>query len=302
MEQKINIAELLKDCPKGMELDCAMWNNVVFDHVDMKSNYPIFIKKMGGEMEFLTEDGCFNFDLGAKCVIFPKNKTTWEGFVPPCGFKDGDIITMKNDCGAHVFIYNKTINEYGGYGYHVIITSLGNFKLKGFCSGDTYHLATEEEKAKLFDAIKDNGYKWNAETKSLEKLVEPKFKVGDRIKAKDDYKKYITDGHVSTITSIEDGRYWSGAFAIEYINKQDDWELVPNKFDITTLKPFDKVLVRDNNEQFWTCDWFSFHDTRQVYPFACVEPMYSIYQCIPYKGNEHLLGKTDDCDEFYKNW
>ena len=25
-------------------------------------------------------------------------------------------------------------------------------------------------------------------------------------------------------------------------------------------------------------------------------------QCIPYKGNEHLLGTTNDCDEFYKNW
>ena len=25
-------------------------------------------------------------------------------------------------------------------------------------------------------------------------------------------------------------------------------------------------------------------------------------QCIPYEGNEHLLGKTDDCDEYYKTW
>lgn len=298
--KKINIAELLKDCPKGMELDCAMWNNVVFDHVDMKSNYPIFIKKMGGEMEFLTEDGCFNFDLGAKCVIFPKNKTTWEGFVPPCGFKDGDIITMKNDCGAHVFIYNKTINEYGGYGYHVIITSLGNFKLKGFCSGDTYHLATEEEKAKLFDAIKDNGYKWNAETKSLEKLVEPKFKVGDRIKAKDDYKKYITDGHVSTITSIKDGKYWSGIFAIEYINEQDKWEL--DKFNITTLKPFEsKVLVRDNVDEIWFPCFFGGLSNNSDYPYRIVGGE-SWKCCIPYEGNEHLLNKRDDCDEYYKNW
>ena len=45
--KKINIAELLKNCPKGMELDSTMWDNVVFDHVDMKSNYPIYIKKNG---------------------------------------------------------------------------------------------------------------------------------------------------------------------------------------------------------------------------------------------------------------
>ena len=26
------------------------------------------------------------------------------------------------------------------------------------------------------------------------------------------------------------------------------------------------------------------------------------YYCIPYKLNEHLAGKTDDCDDFYKWW
>jgi hypothetical protein len=25
-------------------------------------------------------------------------------------------------------------------------------------------------------------------------------------------------------------------------------------------------------------------------------------QCIPYEGNEHLLGTTNDCDNFYKTW
>ena len=29
--EKINIAELLKDCPKGMELDCILFNNSVTD-------------------------------------------------------------------------------------------------------------------------------------------------------------------------------------------------------------------------------------------------------------------------------
>lgn len=42
---------------------------------------------------------------------------------------------------------------------------------------DSTKPATEEEKQKLFKAIKDNGYKWNPETKTLEKLIEPKFKV-----------------------------------------------------------------------------------------------------------------------------
>lgn len=37
----------------------------------------------------------------------------------------------------------------------------------------------EEEKEKLFKAIEDNGYKWNENTKSLEKINKPKFKNGD---------------------------------------------------------------------------------------------------------------------------
>ena len=36
-------------------------------------------------------------------------------------------------------------------------------------------LATEEEKQRLFDAIKERGYRWNAETKILEKLIKHKF-------------------------------------------------------------------------------------------------------------------------------
>ena len=91
-QEKINIAELLKDCPKGMELDCTIWDDVLFDHVDTSRDYPIYIRKKDGTTEFLTKNGEWNFDLGAKCVIFPKGKTTWEGFVPPCEFKDGDIL------------------------------------------------------------------------------------------------------------------------------------------------------------------------------------------------------------------
>ena len=159
--------------------------------------------------------------------------------------------------------------------------------------------ATEEEKQKLFDAIKAKGYKWNANTKTLEKLVEPKFKDGDRV---------VKKGDISTPVSIVrvcDKYYYhysntEGTIGLLPISEQDDWELVPTKFDINTLKPFDKVLVRDNNEQFWTCDWFSFHDTKQVYPFACVG--HYVSQCIPYEGNQHLLGTTNDCDEYFKNW
>ena len=68
------------------------------------------------------------------------------------------------------------------------------------------------------------------------------------------------------------------------------------------LKPFDKVLVRDNNNSPWINAFFGFYDTvrNKKYPFLASAVHWA--QCIPYEGNEHLLGTCDDCDEFYKNW
>ena len=40
MKNKINIAELLKDCPKGMELDCVMFENVTFEGIK-HDEYPV---------------------------------------------------------------------------------------------------------------------------------------------------------------------------------------------------------------------------------------------------------------------
>ena len=297
MEDKINIAELLKYCPKGMELDCTVWENVTFEKVRDDN---IFIRRNNKQPQhdsivILNEYGCVTNHKDEKCRIFPKGKITWEGFQRP--FQDGDIIAT--DLGS-IFILKSCLEDKIHYHSYFGVTCCNEIQEKQipFAYKDVCHLATEEEKQKLFQAIKDSGYRWNTETKTLEKLIEPKFKVGDRIKAKSEYKKYITNGYVSTITSIKNGRYWAGIRAIEYINEQDDWELAPNKFDITTLKPFDKVLVRDFDNETWEINFFSrLLDGKH---FKCLDLTY--VQCIPYEGNEHLLNTTNKCDEFFKVW
>ena len=112
----INIAELLKDCPMGMELDCVMYDNLYFKRIREHAIYPIVcytINSIGEKHEL-----SFNW-FGkhtpletAKCAIFPKGKTTWEGFVPPCKFNDGDIIYTHTDNYYWISIF-KQFSENG---------------------------------------------------------------------------------------------------------------------------------------------------------------------------------------------
>ena len=158
--------------------------------------------------------------------------------------------------------------------------------------------ATKEEKEKLFKAIKDNGYKWNAETKTLEELVEPKFKAGSVIIRKKGVRERI---HILNVDLEEQGYLTSIKGRIIRFEDQDNYELVPNKFDITTLKPFDKVLARDEPEDKWKPSFWGFYDRSvKSYPYVAAGSIFA--QCIPYRGNEYLLGTTDDCNEFYKTW
>lgn len=58
------------------------------------------------------------------------------------------------------------------------------------------------------------------------------------------------------------------------------------------LKPFDKVLVRDSDSGIWSADFFSYLRGEEfLFNHVCVGNPYT--QCIPYEGNEHLLGTTN---------
>ena len=48
--EKINIAELLKDCPKGMELDCIMYDSVQLNYILEESTYPIKVQTPDGQI------------------------------------------------------------------------------------------------------------------------------------------------------------------------------------------------------------------------------------------------------------
>ncbi len=89
-------------------------------------------------------------------------------------FKDGDIVIL---CGRtikdrHPFIFKR--EDDGGRLKFYIGIDFGNI-LRTFCDDEYYdarqlHHATEEEKQQLFDKMKEQGLRWNAEEKRVEKI------------------------------------------------------------------------------------------------------------------------------------
>ena len=83
---------------------------------------------------------------------------------------------------------------------------------------------------------------------------------------------------------------------------QRDWskfEVKKPKFDPKTLKPFDKVLVRENFNEEWYCNVFSH---RSSCGYAHVDGCSYDY-CIPYNDDtKHLAGTSKEAPEFYRYW
>ena len=306
----MNIAEILKYCPKGTKLYSAVHGKVNFIEttpsnmikVEMLYNYEIFF-----------EDGTLSRD--GECVLFPsKDQRDWEKFRLPV--KRGDIM-MKAD-GTIPFIASGKFYKDTSPKYICGVDTTGRFSTGAYgWTSEFYISASEEAKKELFDKMKIAGYKWNADTLELEK-IEPKFKEGDVViddqdnlclvsKIRDDgfititaalYTNKILNVYTSntvtrsiqlvSIASITDRNTLYSALVREGFKYDKEQHLLIKQ----EFKPFDKVLIRDEDNQTWRVCLFSHYRKDLSCPYVCVGC--SAYkQCIPYEGNEYLLGTTD---------
>ena len=99
---------------------------------------------------------------------------------------------------------------------------------------------------------------------------------------------------------------------------QRDWSkftapwLKKKKFDPKTLKPFDKVLVRDSDgtallveqdETRWKCALYSHERGNESIPYKYATTDSPYVYCIPYnEDTKHLVGTTEEAPEFYRYW
>ena len=115
-----------------------------------------------------------------------------------------------------------------------------------------------------------------------------------------------SDGTIATF--MMNGRFYfgySGECTLFPSRDQRDWskfKVNKPKFDPKTLKPFDKVLVRNENYQVWQCDLFSHIKNGGIqFMYRCVSSSHKC--CIPYNDDtKHLVGTTEEAPEYYRYW
>ena len=71
-----------------------------------------------------------------------------------------------------------------------------------------------------------------------------------------------------------------------------DWSKFKSPKPEYKFKPFEKVLVRDSEDEKWRVSLFDFKSEEDLpLPYFVIGSAYKY--CIPYAGNEHLHKKTD---------
>lgn len=118
----------------------------------------------------------------------------------------------------------------------------------------------------------------------------------------------LSDNSINNVT--RDGKLfvnYSGECTLFPSKDQRDWnkfKVKSNKpkFDPKTLKPYDKVLVRDGDLGNWKNVFFSYIIERETcYPYLCLYDHYKY--CIPYNDDtKHLVGTAEEAPEFYRYW
>lgn len=324
MDAKINIAKILMDKPQGTKLYSSACGKCELKEADDKSFKVSFYSSKFGFMN--GGEGTFDkngnlYDDG-ECIIFPsKEMRNWYKF----DWKKGDVLV---GVGQRV-IFEKFIDE--NYTKFQGKYSLSTYEDRTLVSDRSYYTSNF---SKINDSGNVENYfedleekldgKLNRQTLEVEK-TQPVFKDGDivalvvrkcthiaifqsrqeayigfhavlcqndELLLEEPFREDVGDIELRLATDSEKQQLFA---ALEKEGKRWDAEkkqIVDLKPKIE-LKPFDKVLVRNDKEDQWSANIFSYQ-VRDMY--HCLGECYWRY-CIPYEGNEYLLGTTNNVED-----
>ena len=279
----MNIAEILKYCPKDTKLYSSVFGDVYFQRIHSNNKDLIEVTSNCDISHTFFTNG--SYSLQGECVLFPsKEQRNWNNFRLP--IKRGDI--MMDIYGKYPFIASGEFNKDGLPKYICILNSfLSILKVnnKDYCITDFYIPASEEVKKNLFDKIAEAGYKWNADILKLEK-IEHKFKEGDVLINNNTlflFTGVIINNMLQVYCLCANGTFMDCSISISslklasvtdrnklfnaiiengYKYDKEQHKLVKQEF-----KPFDKVLVRNNICESWKCSFFSHYQTLYGVPY-----------------------------------
>lgn len=330
METEINIVEILKDKPQGTKLYSSACGKCRLEEVDDKSFKISFYNSkfglMNGGEGYLDKNGKL-YDDG-ECVVFPsKEMRDWSKFA----WKKGDVL-VSNDGGTEVIFdkwYDDTYTNF--YGRHYLNSEEKNnvkYNETFLCTTERYALEDKNAAKTYLKTIEERlGGKLNLETWEIEK---PKFKNGDivalvvqkcthiaifqsrqgayigfhavlcqndELLLEEPFREDVGDIELRLATDSEKQQLFE-ALAKESKQWDAGKKMIIDLKQKVELKPFDKVLVRHQKTEEWSANIFSHTDKTDEYlDYVCVNGRWEF--CIPYEGNESLLGTTKDVEDRY---
>lgn len=322
MEEKINIAKILKDKPEKTILYDTMRDINVSLYVVEKRNGETNIfcdgmEKFKGCSFVYSDTGADSiFRKGMQLLKPSKEMQDWEKF----SWKRGDVLI--SDCGFVCIFKEWASDDYTRFNgcYFDGMPNAETAKYSKLDNNTAYGYIRELENR--------CGGKLNLETLKIEKHLE--FKDGDVlfVRCEDGdfieifkYSKRNGDlyDHASLTTKTQaldiSGKYRICKDEITEIRlateeeKQQLFSALKKKGKVwdsehkmivdlpkkCEFKPFDKVLVRQLETEEWRANIFSHTDKTDEYlDYVCVNGRWEF--CIPYEGNESLLGTTKDVE------
>lgn len=310
MEAKINIAEILRDKPVNTKLYSPLFGDVYFSHV---KDSIINVKHHAGESKFLNSGRYYNY-VESEPLLFPsKEMRDWSKFA----WKKGDVLVSGDGCIEVIFDkwYDDTYTNF--YSKHYLDSEDENdirYLEEFICSTWKYSLEDTESFLCYVTNIEERlGGKLNLETLEIEKL--PEFKDGDIVvygKSVAICRKIYKHTHCFYVSidetfgllfdyntvSSEECRFAKEEEKQQLFDalakKNKAWnaenkQIVDLKPKVDELKPFDKVLVKDNPYGSWEPALFwKKVDVKDLHPYMIIGGKRYRY-CEPYEGNEHLL-------------
>ena len=315
----MDLRTYLKNLPSGTMLYSLVSGRVTFKEI--RGVTIVVLDHNHCEQLYHSTGRLFDTGMSGECLLFPsKELRDWNAFTQ---FKKGDIIV---DNTGIIAIFD-SLKEDGVIVYNALRRTSGQIVVKtdvGIGYARNARLATQEERDLFFVSLTKAGYSWDGEE------VISVFKKGDIILSAGRGCIAIVD-HVGEFGSYSDVVYYQccldchGEFNFgvdvgvgracncRYASTQDqerilkklheqgyvlnDDTVVKKRFNPKSFEPYQKVLVRSTPSAHWRCTFFS-HMINGMSMCSSDNWPY----CIPYENNEHLRGKTDDCDEFYQWW